>query len=86
MFSNARRYRVLLMERRKIDGVSLVEQQRGDELLLRRGKTGQVEVIDQIGGVLRRAFEIDAQANFMKRTALTSKSRLSGSSSQPLSS
>ena len=50
MFSNARRYRVLLMERRKIDGVSLVEQQRGDELLLRRGKTGQVEVIDQIGG------------------------------------
>jgi hypothetical protein len=43
------------MKRREVDGVSLVKEQRGNQLLLRRGKARQVEVIDQIGGVLRRA-------------------------------
>ncbi len=67
MFGHSRRDRILLMKRRQVDGVGLIQEQRGNQLLLRRGKAGQVEVIDQISRVLRRALEIHTQPNFMQR-------------------
>ena len=68
MLSHPRWDGILLMKRREVDSVSLVKEQRGNQLLLRWGKARQVEVIDQIGGVLRRALKIHAQPNLMQRT------------------
>lgn len=82
MLSHPRWDGILLMKRREVDSVSLVKEQRGNQLLLRRGKARQVEVIDQIGGVLRRALKSTLSPISCSAQALRSKSRLSGSSSQ----
>src|SRR5690606_3738647 len=68
VFRYARRHGILLMQRREIDRAGLVEQQRGQQLFLRRREAGQIEVTYQIRGVLRRGFEIDAEADFVQLT------------------
>ena len=68
MFSHARRNGILLMERREIDGVSLIQQKRCQKLFLRGGIAWQIEITYQPGRMERGLLVLDAQANFMQRS------------------
>ncbi|MNE82340.1 hypothetical protein D3C80_1790570 [compost metagenome] len=68
MFGNARWYGILLMQRGEIDSIGLVQKQGGEQFFLRWGKSRQIKISYQIGGMNGRLFEINAQTHFMQRT------------------
>ncbi|MMZ68068.1 hypothetical protein D1872_307160 [compost metagenome] len=56
------------MQRGEVDSIGLVQEQGGEQFFLRWGKSRQIKISYQIGGMNGRLFEINAQAHFMQRT------------------
>ena len=65
MLRHARRHSVLLVKGREIDGVSLIQQQGGQQLLLGGRITRQIEITHQPGRVQRCLLVLHAETNFM---------------------
>ncbi len=61
----------LLLQRFQLEFVPLVEQQGRQQLLLRGGETRHVDVVDDVGGVLRRLLVLDAQTDLVQQGRVT---------------
>ena len=61
----------LLLQGLQLEFVPLVEQQGRQQLLLRRGEARHVDVVDDVGGVLRRLLVLDAEADLVQQGRIT---------------